>query len=507
MVEFLSYSIFSCLMLLSMYLIYRLTLAAENQHAYNRAVLLSIYAVAFLAFPAWMLVQGMMVQPQVHVGIGRATVSVATLPLILPDKPIWGTVLIWIFIAGMIVVGIRTAFTWMKLLRVISAGRKERREGYSLVVIDDCRIAPFSWMCYMVINSADYASCPDAIIAHELNHIRSRHWIDLLLAQAVVIVNWFNPAAWLMRDELMLIHEYQSDMAVIDSGHDAREYQMLLIKKAVGARFPSLANSLNHSKLKKRITMMYQKKSGKASRFKALALVPACALALSVTAIPAVKAAITTIGESSVTADKVSKNSSDRQTSGATLDEVKVIGYGQVKKDDNDLQANIAIPAVRLDESAKGKVQIILDGVEISEEQMKKLDPNDINDITVSKNPDIVIINTRRSLGEIMKKPEVLPVFKGGQADLYRELAMNLRYPMEAAKNGITGKAVVEFIILADGTLTGARILESSGHDDLDVEAIRAVNGLKDGWKPGMSDGKPVNCTFALPVDFKLGNK
>lgn len=85
----------------------------------------------------------------------------------------------------------------------------------------------------------------------QLKHVRSRHWIDLLIAQAVCVVNWFNPAAWLMRDELMLVHEYQADMAVIDHGHDPQEYQMLLIKKAVGSRFPSLANSLNHSKLKK----------------------------------------------------------------------------------------------------------------------------------------------------------------------------------------------------------------------------------------------------------------
>ncbi len=493
--------------MLAMYLIYRTMLAGENQHSYNRAVLLSIYAVAFFALPVSIIVKGLASSPAAHISISTATVSMAHIPQIVAAKPIWGTVLIWIFIAGMIVVGARTIATWIKLVRVISSGRKERRDGYTLVVIDDCRIAPFSWMSYMVINSADYSACPDAIIAHELNHIRSRHWIDLLVAQIVVAINWFNPAAWLMRDELMLIHEYQSDMAVIDGGHDPRQYQMLLIKKAVGARFPSLANSLNHSKLKKRITMMYQKKSGKASRFKALALVPACALALSVTAIPAVKAAITTIGESSVTADKVSKNSSDRQTLGNALDEIRVVGYGQVKKDDKDLKASVAAPAVKLDKSAKGKVQIFLDGVEISEEQMNALDPKDINDITVNKDPDIIIINTRRSLGEIMKEPEVLPVFKGGQADLYRELGMNLRYPMEAVKNGISGKAVVEFIILADGTLTGARILESSGHDDLDVEAIRAVNGLKDGWKPGMSDGKPVNCTFALPVDFKLGNK
>lgn len=256
--------------------------------------------------------------------------------------------------------------------------------------------------------------------------------------------------------------------------------------------------------------MMYQKKSGKSSRFKALALVPACALALSVTAIPAVKAAITTIDESSVTTDKGSKNSPDDKTKGAILDEVRVIGYGMEKRSDNGRAGQtsdaLAINSIKLNgkDVDNSDIMIILDGKEITEEQMQKLDPHDINDITVNKDKDIIIINTRKSLGEMVEAPDVLPKYKGGMEDVYRELAMNLRYPMDAAQKGITGKTVVEFIILADGTLTGSRILQSSGNEDLDIEAIRAVNTLKEGWTPGMSEGKPVNCTISLPVNFSL---
>lgn len=60
------------------------------------------------------------------------------------------------------------------------------------------------------------------------------------MAQAVCIVNWFNPAAWLMRDELMLVHEYQADVAVIEHGNDPQEYQMLLIKKSCWRQIPVL---------------------------------------------------------------------------------------------------------------------------------------------------------------------------------------------------------------------------------------------------------------------------
>ncbi len=134
----------------------------------------------------------------------------------------------------------RTVITWIRLVGVIRSGRKIAHNGYTLVVTEDERFAPFSWMRYVVISRKDYESDNTAIATHELSHIACRHWEDLLIAQTACIVNWFNPAAWLMRDELLLLHEYQADMAVIDRGLDRHGYQMLLIRKAAGARFPSL---------------------------------------------------------------------------------------------------------------------------------------------------------------------------------------------------------------------------------------------------------------------------
>lgn len=324
---FLSYSIISGLLMLAMYLAYRLFLARENQHGFNRAILLLIYLISFTASPVFLSVENLkgMSGPQASVLVGMEVVNAAT-PTIV--RPTWGTILIWIFIAGMIVVTLRTIITWIRLTDVIRYGEKITRDGYTLVVTDNERFAPFSWMHYIVISRADYDNNYSAITTHELKHVACRHWLDLLIAQAVCIINWFNPTAWLMRDELILIHEYQADMAVIDSGHDAQEYQMLLIKKAVGARFPSLANSLNHSKLKKRITMMYKEKSGAGRRLRALALVPMLALALFVAGVPAVRAAVTTIGDSDVSIDKGSENPSQ--------DKKITVQYFKVTKLNND---------------------------------------------------------------------------------------------------------------------------------------------------------------------------
>lgn len=310
----LSYSIISGLILLALYLTYRLFLARDNQHGFNRGVLLAIYLIAFGIAPFILPASEIdLIHASQPVAAGGQSLSLETLDItashIAPEpRTLWATLLIWIYMAGMIIVSARTLITWTHLIRVIRSGEKIHRSGYTLVITDTDRFAPFSWMRYMVISRKDYESDSRAIIAHEQKHIAARHWIDLLVAQAACIVNWFNPAAWLMRDDLMLVHEYQADMAVIDSGNNIRDYQMLLIRKAVGARFPSLANSLNHSKLKKRITMMYKQKSGAGRKMKALALVPVLAAALAVSSVPALRAAVSTISTADISVSKSNEN-------------------------------------------------------------------------------------------------------------------------------------------------------------------------------------------------------
>ena len=305
--ELLSYFIVSGLVLLTMYLAYKLFIAKENQPKFNRLILLSMYLVSFCAWPTYDMINSRVTDSPL---VASITITEFKTQAIEPisQQPIWGTILIWIFLIGALIVTIKTVVTWIGIAHVVRNGERIKKNDYTLVVIDNDKIAPFSWMRYVVINRNDLNKYDEVISIHELRHIRSLHWLDLLIAQIVCIVNWFNPAAWLMREELILVHEYQADMAVIESGHDPKEYQMLLIKKAVGYRFPSLANSINHSKLKKRITMMYKSKSGAGSKFKALALVPMVALALVLTNVPAVKSAVTTIGESQVSLHKDSEN-------------------------------------------------------------------------------------------------------------------------------------------------------------------------------------------------------
>ena len=315
---FLSYSIVSGIILLCLALAYRLLLAPEKQHGYNRAVILAIYTVSFTTLPMISLIQHVATIPQPSIIIENIDI-VET--IITPNsKPIWGTILIWIFILGMIAVIAKTTITWWQLAKIVRSGDKIKKNGYTIIVTENSNIAPFSWLHYIVLYRKDYDAGCSAIIEHELKHVSSAHWFDLIIAQIVCIINWYNPAAWLMRNELKLVHEYQADMAVLHAGHNAQEYQILLIKKAIGTKFQSLANSLNHNNLKKRINMMYQKKSSTVCKFKALALVPILVLAISVTTASPVRAAISTISDSEATLGNSNEQNATPQVNNAPDD-------------------------------------------------------------------------------------------------------------------------------------------------------------------------------------------
>ncbi|MDU1891594.1 MAG: M23/M56 family metallopeptidase [Dysgonomonas sp.] len=157
--------------------------------------------------------------------------------------------------------------------RLIKRGKRKPHPDFILIVVHD-NISPFSWKKYIVISQKDYDENPDEILIHEIAHIKHYHSYDILFVELVLLFQWFNPAIWLLKRELKDIHEYQADMSVLKTGIDATKYQLLLVKKAVGASSYTLANSFNHSKLKKRITMMLREKSKSWARLKLLALLP-----------------------------------------------------------------------------------------------------------------------------------------------------------------------------------------------------------------------------------------
>ena len=234
----LSYSLVTSVLLAVLYLMYKWLFAGEKQARYNRVMLWAIYIVAFAAVPAADAVSALTATaPTQHGGIeiGVITATIADSAESSSPGLTWLAV---VYLAGAAAALLLTAITAVRLTRLICRGRHIRCNGYTVVLTDTPTVSPFSWGRYMVMGEADYCGGHSLIALHERAHIERHHWLDLLAGQLVAIFQWYNPAAWLMREELKALHEYQADDAVLRSGADARAYQMLLIKKAVGARFP-----------------------------------------------------------------------------------------------------------------------------------------------------------------------------------------------------------------------------------------------------------------------------
>ena len=189
--------------------------------------------------------------------------------------------------------GALLTFVWLsvstcRLAQLIRMSEKKRYGNY-ILVIPRQPIASFSWGRYIVVSASDYSRQSEEVLLHEMMHLRNHHTLDLLFMQIFLLVHWFNPVIWLLKRELQEIHEFEADNGVINTGVDATKYQLLLVKKAVGTRLYSMANGFNHSKLKKRITMMLKERTNRWARLKLLLAVPVMAGALYVFTQPEVK--------------------------------------------------------------------------------------------------------------------------------------------------------------------------------------------------------------------------
>ena len=149
----------------------------------------------------------------------------------------------------------------LQLAREVRGGIRTRDEEGNTVVILGGDFAPHSFLHYIIISTRDWERLREPILRHEQAHVRYRHSWDILLYSAVQSIQWFNPFVYLLGRDLRTVHEYEADSAVLHQGIDATRYQLLLVTKAVGNRLQTLANSLSHGSLKKRITMMHKENS------------------------------------------------------------------------------------------------------------------------------------------------------------------------------------------------------------------------------------------------------
>ena len=452
---FFIYSLKVALCLTAFYLVYKLLLSRETFFGFNRAVLLGMAGVSLL-LPLLHFTVGSAPEP---VG-GFVIVEDIVMQAVAADAPKFSVtaaqMCFAIYIVGVAFFACREAWSLLCLRRMIRGGRvAECADGVKTVVAKG-DVSPFSWMGNIVISEKDYRDRPEYILLHERAHIAGRHSWDILLCDMLIVFQWFNPAAWLLKAELQSVHEYEADRRVLSSGVNASEYQLLLIRKAVGDKLFSMANNLTQSSLKKRITMMLKKKSNPWSRARMLAAVPVAAVAVAAFATP------------------------------------KVESLSNVIKSESEALVSRVMPAAKA-QAAESPELAAITPVQAAERAATDAVEQLVADVSETVAPD--------GDDKVYDIVEQQPEFPGGTSGMAKWLGDNIKYPAEAAKQGIEGRVIVQFVVGSDGTVSDVKLMRAV-NPLLDQEALRVINAMPK-WTPGKQDGKPVAVKYTIPVTFR----
>ena len=446
---FFIYILKSSVCLVLFYLFFRVLLSKETFHRFNRVALLG---VLFLS----LLIPFIEVTTNHQVEVQQTMLTIEQVLLMAEMEPAtvdatggvavhevaslsWIEILLLVYLSGIIFFACRNLYSLIRLFRLIHSGKREKLENGTTLVVHEQEIAPFSWMKYIVISRKDLEENGREILIHEAAHIRHRHSIDLLVADICIFFQWFNPGAWLLKQELQNIHEYEADETVINEGVNAKEYQLLLIKKAVGTRLYSMANSFNHSKLKKRITMMLKEKSNPWARLKYLYVLPLAAIAVTAFARPEIS-------------EKMEEISA-----------VKVNDLAEI------VQEKVLQDTVKVSKDEK-KDALVVTGVKSKEEE------------------EIVIF-------EVV---EQMPEYPGGMSALQKYLSEKIAG--SPIKGKVGGRVMVGFTVAETGKIKDVRVLQSD-EASLNQEAERIVSEMPD-WIPGKQRGRPVPVKYTVPIRF-----
>lgn len=300
-------------------------------------------------------------------------------------------------------------------------------------------VTPFSFLKNIYINPTIYTPKElKEIIMHEQVHINQQHTYDCLFYELLIVFFWFHPIVYKYRTSARELHEFLADEGAIRSGISGVEYQQLLLNQATGLKTLTLANSFNYSLVKRRLIMLTKIKSSRIARVRLLYVLPV--LGALVLAF-------------------------------ACNDEKQESPIKDIKE------------SFMLDGNSQTNTKAVKDsqGLIISEEIQE---------------------NSNKENGDVYITAEKMPEFPGGDWELRKFIASNIKYPKEAVEKGISGRVFISFVVNTEGSVENVQI--AKGVDPLlDEEAIRVVSALPE-WIPGEEKGEKVNVSFTIPINFKL---
>lgn len=349
---------------------------------------------------------------------------------------------------------------------------------------------PFSFFRMVFLHPESHSDKEtDEILTHECTHVSQWHSIDVILSEMMCMACWFNPFVWLLKREVRHNLEYLADNTVIQSGYDSKSYQYHLLGLAHHQSVTTLYNSFNVLHLKNRIMMMNKKRSPGIVRTKYLIFIPLVGILMLLSNIEAVaRLTVRLANEATVSNAMVT-------ATGILVDETgqPLIGASVVVKGGKERTITDKKGAFSLEVPANAILRCSYQGRE-SQEVL-------VADMT--NNTHLSLSSKSREMNEqVFTVVEKMPSFPGGDAELLKYIATNIKYPKESQDNGEQGRVICSFIVGRDGSVNNPEVLRGVT-PLLNEEAVRVINTMPR-WNPGMQRGKAVAVKYTVPITFRL---
>ena len=502
-----------------LWLVYRLLFRNSNRLLFNRFFLLTSMLLA-LAMPLLGLLSGtevpqmatlkqnmfngMMLNEVVVTSDGQpvlpeVTVTTSTAP---SRFSLW-QVIGGVYLIGVAVMTLLFLFKLGRLLVLIICSPKRKMSGCT-AVFTGREQGSFSFMRYAIFPNENVD--PD-IMRHEMSHIEHHHSWDILFAEVMMILQWFNPFIYLYKKELQSLHEYQADRDVVATGVDKKNYMMLILQQCTAVDFSGMSNNFSLILTKKRIKMITRNEKAKGLWWRLLATLPVLAILM--------------IANTKVTAQEKK-----------AIDNPITIEMGQFEIfDDDGAPIQLRDTTIYNEDGSTVKVQVSDAFDPYTGEPCKKITVSSYNTDGTENSFFITETEKRGDTARYSIEPfsisgslfetlldvatskedtvyqivEQMPQFPGGEAALIDFVGKNIEYPQEAKDKNISGRVFVGFVVEKDGSVSNVEVVRGIG-GGCDEEAVRVIKGMPK-WEPGKQKGKPVRVNYMMPINFKLGNE
>ena len=526
------------------YAFYRLFFYKDTFFTWRRVALLCFFAVSavypLLNIQTWITAQ----EPMVAMADLYADIVLPEFTL-TPEKTTfdWKAILLqtagFVYWGGVALLAARFLIQLAGIIRLAFRSRKTKIGNTNVHLLKQAS-GPFSFFHWIFIHPTSHTEDElSEILTHEQTHANQWHSIDVLVSEIVCTFCWFNPFAWLMKREIRTNLEYLADNRVLETGHDSKAYQYHLLGLSHHKAAATIYNSFNVLPLKKRIKMMNKKRTREIGRTKYLMFLPLAALLMIISNIEAV--ARTTKEMAKDVIEAVEEN----LASNATTPEMEVATEAApletpAPQQDKDKLVNYKGVVVDKDGKAVEGAEFFIDGDhKLPQGQSYVTGKNGNFSFKAFENAKMIVIWKKD--GKMMGVPATVnkennsnmkivmdrewqnppaddpdnPVFEvvetmpeypnGGMPGMMEFLSKNIRYPVNAQKNGTQGRVTVQFIVNTDGSISNIGILRRVD-PELDGEAVRVISAMPK-WKPGMQKGKPVRVKYTVPVMFRLNDE